>query len=78
VAARLHAGFLDGYGTVPPARAARARAYDALLQVRMAARRVPVQDPDWEGRVTRLVRTAEATLHEATPHESALTEELRP
>jgi Ser/Thr protein kinase RdoA (MazF antagonist) len=62
VAVRLHEGFLDGYGIVAPARAARARAYDALLQLRMAARRVPIQDPDWESRVTDLVGAAAATL----------------
>jgi aminoglycoside phosphotransferase (APT) family kinase protein len=64
MAARLHASFLDGYGVVSPARASRARAYDALLQLRMAARRVPMQDPDWESRVTRLVDVAAATLAE--------------
>jgi Ser/Thr protein kinase RdoA (MazF antagonist) len=64
VAERLHEGFLDGYGVVRPERAARARAYDALLQLRMAARRVPVQDPDWESRVARLVGVAAATLTE--------------
>jgi hypothetical protein len=64
LAARLHEAFLDGYGVLGPTRAARARAYDALLQLRMAARRVPVQDPEWEGRVTRLVGAAEATLAE--------------
>ena len=63
-AARLHGAFLDGYGAVGPGRAARARAYDALLQLRMAARRVPIQDAEWEGRVTRLVAAAEATLVE--------------
>jgi aminoglycoside phosphotransferase (APT) family kinase protein len=63
-AARLHEAFLDGYGVVEPGRAARARAYDALLQLRMAARRVPIQELDWEDRVSRLVDAAEATLSE--------------
>jgi hypothetical protein len=61
VAERLRAAFLDGYGAAMPERFARARMYDALLQLRMAARRVPIQDPDWEGRVTRAVRVAAAT-----------------
>jgi aminoglycoside phosphotransferase (APT) family kinase protein len=60
-AARLHEAFLDGYGVVGGARAARARAYDVLLQLRMAARRVPIQDPAWEDHVTRLVDAAAAT-----------------
>jgi Ser/Thr protein kinase RdoA (MazF antagonist) len=64
LAARLHEAFLDGYGVLGQRRAARARGYDALLQLRMAARRVPLQDPDWEGRVTRLVAAAEVTLAE--------------
>jgi hypothetical protein len=32
------------------------------LQLRMAARRVPVQDPDWERRVASAVSIAAATL----------------
>jgi aminoglycoside phosphotransferase (APT) family kinase protein len=60
-AARLHEAFLEGYGVMGRARTARARAYDALLQLRMAARRVPIQDPGWERRVTRLVAVAAAT-----------------
>jgi aminoglycoside phosphotransferase (APT) family kinase protein len=66
VAARLHQAFLDGYGTgdgtVDVARIARARVYDGLLQLRMVARRVPIQDTDWEPRVTRAVDIAAATL----------------
>jgi Ser/Thr protein kinase RdoA (MazF antagonist) len=61
-AAPLHAAFLHGYGVTEPARFARARAFDALLQLRMAARRVPVQDPDWERRVAGAVSIAAATL----------------
>ncbi|MDK3255742.1 phosphotransferase enzyme family protein [Blastococcus capsensis] len=64
VRARLHAAFLDGYGAVDPARAARARAFDTLLQLRIAARRVPIQDPGWEERATRLVDAAVITLAE--------------
>jgi Ser/Thr protein kinase RdoA (MazF antagonist) len=59
--ARLPEAFLEGYGAMGPARAARARAYDTLLQLRMAARRVPIQDPEWERRVTQRVDVAAAT-----------------
>jgi Ser/Thr protein kinase RdoA (MazF antagonist) len=61
-AAGLHRAFLDGYGGEPPARMARARVYDGLSQLRMAARRVPIQDPDWDRRVTGAVGVAAATL----------------
>jgi Ser/Thr protein kinase RdoA (MazF antagonist) len=64
VAERLRAAFLNGYGAARPERFARARMYDALLQLRMAARRVPIQDADWEGRVTRAVGLAAATTAE--------------
>jgi aminoglycoside phosphotransferase len=63
---RLHEAFRRGYGPADPARVARARAYDALLQLRMAARRVPIQDPEWEGRVVRAVGVAAATLDGAS------------
>ena len=62
LAARLHEAFLSGYGVTGSARMARARSYDALLQLRMAARRVPLQGPDWERRVTAAVAVAAATL----------------
>jgi Ser/Thr protein kinase RdoA (MazF antagonist) len=65
--ARLHEAFLHGYGSTDPARFARARAYDALLQLRLAARRVPVQDPDSGRRVARAVGIAAATLAEELP-----------
>jgi aminoglycoside phosphotransferase (APT) family kinase protein len=61
-ATHLHEAFRHGYGATDPARIARAQVYDALLQLRMAARRVPIQDPDWAGRVTHAVRLAAATL----------------
>ena len=61
-AARLHEAFLEGYGRTDPARLARAHVHDALLQLRMAARRLPVQSPDWADRVARAVGIAEATL----------------
>ena len=60
--ARLHDSFLRGYGRVDASRLARARAYDGLLHLRMAARRVPIQDPDWAPRVDRAVSAAAATL----------------
>jgi aminoglycoside phosphotransferase (APT) family kinase protein len=59
---RLHGAFLHGYGAADRARMARARLYDGLALLRMAARRVPVQDPDWAGRVARAVGVAAATL----------------
>jgi aminoglycoside phosphotransferase (APT) family kinase protein len=62
--ARLREAFLRAYGATEPARLARARAYDALLQFRMAARRVPIQHPDWERRVTGAIGGAVATLAE--------------
>ena len=60
--APLHQAFLDAYGVAAPTRVARARAYDALLQLRIAARRIRVQDPAWADRVTGAVGTAGATL----------------
>jgi aminoglycoside phosphotransferase (APT) family kinase protein len=66
-AAQLHGAFREGYGDADPARMARAGAYDALLQLRMAARRVPVLDPDWAFRVTRAVDVAAATLDGKDP-----------
>jgi Ser/Thr protein kinase RdoA (MazF antagonist) len=62
--APLHEAFLDAYGVTDPARLARARAYDTLLQLRMAARRISVQGPDWEGRVARAIAAAVFTLAE--------------
>jgi aminoglycoside phosphotransferase (APT) family kinase protein len=64
MAARMRDAFLAGYGTAHPARMARARLYDALLQCRMAARRVPIHHVDWEHRVTGAVDVAAATLDE--------------
>jgi aminoglycoside phosphotransferase (APT) family kinase protein len=61
--APLHEAFLAAYGVTGP-RSARSRAYDSLLQLRMAARRVLVQEADWGGRVERAVGVAVATLAE--------------
>jgi aminoglycoside phosphotransferase (APT) family kinase protein len=66
VARGLHEAFLSGYGPPGTARLARARVYDALCQLRMAARRVPVQDAHWVSRVTTAVGVATATLAEAS------------
>ena len=60
--AALHEVFLEGYGDMSSARAARAHVYDCLSQLRMAARRVPIQDRDWADRVTRAVGVAADTL----------------
>jgi hypothetical protein len=62
VAGPTHEAFLDAYGVMKPARLARARAYDALLQLRMAARRISVQGPDWAGRVAHAIAAAVVTL----------------
>lgn len=53
--------FIDGYG-VEPARLARARVFEAILTVKVAARRVRLFDPDWQRRTEALVDRAEAVL----------------
>jgi aminoglycoside phosphotransferase (APT) family kinase protein len=63
-AGALHAAFLTGYGPRAGARPARARVYDALLQLRHAARRAPLQDVGWEHRVSRAVERAALTLRD--------------
>jgi aminoglycoside phosphotransferase (APT) family kinase protein len=65
-AARLREAFLDGYGGTEPPRMARARVYDGLFQLRMAARRVPIEAPDWEPRVEGAIGVAAAALAEET------------
>ena len=60
-AARLREAFLAGYGPTDARCLRRAHAYETLLLLRMAARRVPIQDPDWEHRVSRAVDLATAT-----------------
>ncbi len=68
VVGALHEALLTGYGAVPSARLARARAYEGLLHLRMAARRVPISDPDWAARVTHAVQfAAERLTEEAVP-----------
>jgi hypothetical protein len=56
----LGAAFLQGYGAAEQDRTARARAYESLFLLRMAARRVPLQDPDWGRRAARTVEIAAA------------------
>lgn len=60
----LQDAFLDGYGPASPARLARARVYDTLLQLRLAARRSPIQEPDWADQVSAAVGVAAAALEE--------------
>jgi aminoglycoside phosphotransferase (APT) family kinase protein len=68
VVGALHEALLQGYGAVPPVRLARARAYEGLLHLRMAARRVPISDPGWAARVTHAVQfAAERLTEEAVP-----------
>ena len=59
-AERLREAFLSGYGAADAGCLRRARAYETLLLLRMAARRVPIQDRDWEHRVSRAVDLATA------------------
>jgi hypothetical protein len=59
--------FLDGYGTASvPTRVRRAAIWEAVLLVKMAARRTPVVDTAWEARVARLVSLAEELLGRTT------------
>jgi len=55
--------FLDGYfGERTPPRLLRARLYEALLLVKIAARRVPLFEPGWQMRTDALVAQAEHAL----------------
>jgi aminoglycoside phosphotransferase (APT) family kinase protein len=63
-AGALHTAFLTAYGPRAGGRPARAQVYDALLQLRHAARRAPLQDVGWEQRVSRAVEGATMTLHD--------------
>jgi aminoglycoside phosphotransferase (APT) family kinase protein len=64
---RAQQEFLRGYGPMPAPRLARARALEALLLVKLTARRVPVHAPDWERRTSELVDAAWRILREAPP-----------
>lgn len=63
----LHEAFLAGYGETAPARLARARVYDGLFLLRMAARRVPVHAPALEWRIAGAVEEGAAVLAGASP-----------
>jgi hypothetical protein len=57
--------FLQGYAQAQPerdARLARARLYEAVLLVKLAARRVRLFDTDWAPRTAHLIGCAEAAL----------------
>jgi hypothetical protein len=56
--------FLGGYGPTSPLRLARARMLEPLLFLKMAARRVPVHQTDWDGRTSARVEWAEQLLHD--------------
>ena len=62
--------FLAGYGPTSRLRLARARMLEPLLFLKMAARRVPVHETDWDGRTSALVERADQLLRDmegATP-----------
>lgn len=70
VGAALGATLLDAYaaaGPVPAARVARAVAYDALFQLRLAARRPRLQEESWQDQVEAAVTSAEVTLAAGVP-----------
>jgi hypothetical protein len=55
--------FLDGYGRgVPEARLLRARLYEAVQLLKLAARRVRLFDPDWALRTEHLIGRARTSL----------------
>jgi hypothetical protein len=54
--------FLAGYGDCDRARLARARAYEVLFHVKIAARRLGVDDPAWGHLVTEALGRAESLL----------------
>ena len=60
-AERAQRTFLDGYlqEAQPPGRIARARLYEALLLAKIAVRRVPLYDPEWEPWTEALIARAE-------------------
>jgi len=65
IAARAQGAFLDSYGTeTGEGRLERARVYEALTLVMLAAHRVPLYHPGWAERTARLVRRAGAVLDE--------------
>ena len=58
----VQASLLAGYGDANPARLARARAYEVLFQVKIAGRRLGVDDPAWAHQVTEALARAEDLL----------------
>ncbi|MEY2477767.1 MAG: hypothetical protein QOG87_3082 [Actinomycetota bacterium] len=56
--------FIEGYGSSPPAREARARALEPLFMVKLAARRVQVHQPHWSARTTGVVEHADRLLRD--------------
>jgi len=62
--ASAQAEFLAGYGPTSRLRLARARVLEPLLLLKMTARRVPVHEPDWDGRTAALVARADQLLRD--------------
>jgi aminoglycoside phosphotransferase (APT) family kinase protein len=58
--------FFEGYGPCDPDRLARARLIAVLYQLKLAARRIPVHEPEWAQKVTRHVDDAAASLRAET------------
>jgi hypothetical protein len=59
----MQQAFLDGYAGAADAEAPhRARCYEALLLLKIAARRVPVTSPSWAARTGELVSKAGAIV----------------
>ena len=67
LAGALQEAFLAGYGQTVPGRLARARVYDGLFLLRMAARRVPIHAPALEWRIVGAVEVGAAVLAGASP-----------
>ena len=59
--------FLGAYGPCDPTRLSRARLIAVLYRLKLAARRTPVHDPDWDSQVIRQVGEAAADLRATTP-----------
>jgi hypothetical protein len=54
--------FLEGYGTMPEHRMLRARLFEALILTKITGHRIPIFDPAWEQRTTRLIALAGALM----------------
>lgn len=66
-AAARQEAFLSGYGATAPERLARARVYEGLFLLRMAARRVPLHAPGLDERVASAVAVGTAVIGGASP-----------